>query len=137
MVWKTVSMIRPVQKKTGFRCKREYQQLFFLKGVYVTFCLQTVRKEHLQGGYIMYGKESGEVRTQQMNYLDGLRRFRDKGVSVLVDGMECLEEEWSRIFETGEDGGFYMGDFICSEQGSLKEIRFDRVYLTDSGQTRR
>ena len=37
----------------------------------------------------MYGKESGEVRTQQMNYLDGLRRFRDKGVSVLVDGMEC------------------------------------------------
>lgn len=35
----------------------------------------------------MYGKESGEVRTQQMNYLDGLRRFRDKGVSVLVDGM--------------------------------------------------
>ena len=78
----------------------------------------------------MYGKESGEVRTQQMNYLDGLRRFRDKGVSV-------LEEEWSRIFETGEDGGFYMGDFICSEQGSLKEIRFDRVYLTDSGQTRR
>ena len=85
----------------------------------------------------MYGKESGEVRTQQMNYLDGLRRFRDKGVSVLVDGMECLEEEWSRIFETGEDGGFYMGDFICSEQGSLKEIRFDRVYWTDSGQTRR
>lgn len=51
--------------------------------------------------------------------------------------MGCLEEEWSRIFETGEDGGFYMGDFICSEQGSLKEIRFDRVYLTDSGQTRR
>ena len=30
----------------------------------------------------MYGKESGEVRTQQMNYLDGLRRFRDKGVAV-------------------------------------------------------
>ena len=85
----------------------------------------------------MYGKESGEVRTQQMNYLDGLRRFRDKGVSVLVDGMECLEEEWSRIFFFVEDGGFYMGDFICSEQGSLKEIRFDRVYLTDSGQTRR
>lgn len=52
---------------------------------------------------------------------------------MLVDGIECLEEEWNRIFETGEDGGFYMGDFICSEQGRLKEIRFDRVYLTAPG----
>ena len=40
----------------------------------------------------MYGKESGEVRTQQMNYLDGLRRFRDKGVSVLVDGMNVWKK---------------------------------------------
>ena len=68
----------------------------------------------------MYGKESGEVRTQQMNYLDGLRRFRDKGVSVLVDGMECLEEEWSRIFETGEDGGFYIGGFYLLRTRQLK-----------------
>lgn len=73
------------------------------------FCLQTVRKEHLQGGYIMYGKESGEVRTQQMNYLDGLRRFRDKGVSVLVewDGMSGRRME--PLFETGEDGGSTWG----------------------------
>lgn len=78
-------------------------------------------------------KEQTEVKRQQMNYLDGLRRFKDKGVAVLVDGIECLEEEWNRIFETGEDGGFYMGDFICSEQGRLKEIRFDRVYVTAPG----
>lgn len=99
---------------------------------YVTFYLQG-RKGILRGGLQFMYKEQTEVRTQQMNYLDGLRRFKDKGVAVLIDGIECLEEEWNRIFETGEDGGFYMGDFICSEQGRLKEIRFDRVYLTAPG----
>ena len=30
-----------------------------------------------------------------------------------------------------EDGAFYMGDYVGAEQGCLKEIRFDKVYLSD------
>ena len=37
-------------------------------------------------------KEQTEVKRQQMNYLDGLRRFKDKGVAVLVDGLSV----WKR-----------------------------------------
>jgi hypothetical protein len=64
-------------------------------------------------------------------YLDGLRRYKKKGVRILVDGMECPEKEWNRIFELGEDGAFYMGDYVGTEQGCLTEIRFDKVYLCD------
>ena len=31
----------------------------------------------------------------------------------------------------GEDGAFYMGDYVCSDKGGLKEIRFDKVYLSE------
>lgn len=65
----------------------------------------------------------------QRTYLDGLKRYKKKGVRILVDGIECPEQEWERIFEMGEDGGFYMGDFVGAEQGCLEEIRFDKVYL--------
>ena len=30
----------------------------------------------------------------------------------------------------GEDGGFYIGEYVCSEKDGLKEIRFDKVYLS-------
>ena len=66
--------------------------------------------------------EYADRREHQKVYLDGLRRYKNKGV---------------RIFEMGEDGGFYMGDYIGAEQGCLKEIRFDKVYLCDPPQKKK
>lgn len=81
---------------------------------------------------IVENKEYGDHKKLQRTYLDGLRRYKMRGVKILVDGIECPETEWSRIFEMGEDGGFYMGDYVGAEQGCLREIRFDKVYLCDS-----
>lgn len=74
-------------------------------------------------------KEYRNPRKHQQVYLDGLRRYQDKGVHILIDGVECPEDEWKRIFEISDDGGFYMGDYVGAELGCLKEIRFDKVYL--------
>lgn len=73
--------------------------------------------------------EYADHKKNQKTYLDGLKRFKDKGVRILVDGIECPEKEWERIFELGEDGGFYMGDYVGAETGCVEEIRFDKVYL--------
>lgn len=37
----------------------------------------------------------------------------------------------------GEDGAFYMGDYVCSDKGGLKEIRFDKVYLSEDQKKKR
>ncbi len=61
-------------------------------------------------------------------YLNGLRRFRAQGVSILVDGARTDEKEWSRILTVSEDSSFYMGDYIEeASSGRLKEIRFNKV----------
>ena len=49
----------------------------------------------------------------------------------------CLEADWTRIFDVGEDGAFYMGDYVCSDKGGLKEIRFDKVYLSEDQKKKR
>ncbi len=76
-------------------------------------------------------REYADSRELQKTYLDGLRRYKDRGIPIIIDGEECPETDWERIFEMGEDGGFYMGDYVGAEQGCLKEIRFDKVYLCD------
>ncbi len=75
-----------------------------------------------------YDEETEKVH-QQQRYLEGLRRYYNKGIPIYIDGKLSTEDEWSRIFETREDGGFYMGDYVGAEEGCLKEIRFDRIYL--------
>ena len=70
--------------------------------------------------------EYGDRKKHQRTYLDGLKRYKNKGVRITIDGVECPEKEWEKIFEMGEDGGFYMGDYVGAEQGCLKEIRFDK-----------
>ena len=47
------------------------------------------------------------------------------------------EADWTRIFDVGEDGAFYMGDYVCSDKGGLKEIRFDKVYLSEDQKKKR
>lgn len=67
-------------------------------------------------------------REQQKIFLEGLERYREKGVPILIDGKECPPEEYRKLFEVREDGSFYMGDYIGAETGMLTEIHFDRVY---------
>lgn len=83
-------------------------------------------------------------------YLEGLKRYKEQGVRILLDGEEVDDSKWEAIFEVQEDGSFYMGDYILEEEVEkfsvqvcerkenygvsaltgkrLKEIRFDRVY---------
>ena len=65
---------------------------------------------------------------EQRQYVDGFRRFESRGVPVFIDGQEAEEKDWDKLFQVQEYGAFYMCDYIGTEEGILKEIRFDRVY---------
>ncbi len=75
-------------------------------------------------------KEEAERRRreQQRIFVEGLRRYKSKGVHILIDGRECEPEDYPKIFKCCEDGSFYMGDYVGAETGMLTEIHFDRVY---------
>ncbi len=73
-------------------------------------------------------EQRARQREQQRAFLDGLARYRRRGIPILIDGKECAPEEYQKIFEFREDGSFYMGDYIGADTGMLTEIRFDRVY---------
>lgn len=65
------------------------------------------------------------------SYIAGLKRYKKLGIPILIDGLECPEQDWGRIFEMREGEFFYMADFVPDETtGKLREIRFDRVYHT-------
>lgn len=86
----------------------------------------------------MYGEKIEDI--NRRTYLEGLKKYKNRGIPVKIDGRELPEEEWPRIFEVQEDGGFYMGDFVSEPAGPedgpedsaaarrLVEIRFDKVY---------
>ena len=61
--------------------------------------------------------EYADRKKLQKTYLDGLRRYKCRGIPIIIDGEECPEKDWERIFEMSEDGGFYMGDYVGAEQG--------------------
>ena len=76
--------------------------------------------------YSMKSKKRNEDARHRKDYLDGLKRFKKRGIPIIIDGKECREADWTRIFDVGEDGAFYMGDYVCSDKGGLKEIRLIR-----------
>ena len=68
-------------------------------------------------------------------YVEGMKRYQEQGIPVLIDGKTADDRLWGKIFEVREDGSFYMGDYILAEEPMLygprkrlKEIRFDIVY---------
>lgn len=65
---------------------------------------------------------------ERQAYLEGLKRYKKRGIPIYIDDRICDETEWNRIFEIQEDGRFYMGDYVGAAEGHLQEIRFDRVY---------
>lgn len=77
-------------------------------------------------------KENARDRAEGIDkaqYLEGLKKYRDLGISIVIDGEELPEEDWSKIFEVKEDDYFYMADYIPDETtGKLQEIRFDKIY---------
>ena len=81
-----------------------------------------------------FRKESPEAAKRKAEllckrYLAGLRRYKEHGVKVLIDGREVPEKNWPRIFRIAEDGGFYMADFVAEPEGGVREIRFDRINI--------
>lgn len=76
----------------------------------------------------MDAEEERRVMEQQRIFLEGLRRYQERGIPILVDGERCRPEECQKIFGFKEDGSFYMGDYIGADTGTLTEIHFDRVY---------
>ena len=47
---------------------------------------------------------------------------------MYIDGQEPKDEDWNKIFQVRDDGSFYMCDYVGVEDGTLKEIHFDKVY---------
>ena len=62
------------------------------------------------------------------SYISGLRRFKNKGVKIYVDGVED-ERDWHKIVRVCDSAvWYYMGDFVVDPStGTLKEIRFDKI----------
>jgi hypothetical protein len=67
--------------------------------------------------------------TKESQYLEGLKKYRDQGIPIIIDGKESPEEDWNKIFKVKEEDCFYMADYVPNETtGKLKEIRFDKIY---------
>jgi hypothetical protein len=64
---------------------------------------------------------------QQRLFIEGLERYHQRGIRILIDGHVCQPREYRKLF-IREGKSFYMGDYIGDEDGELREIHFDRVY---------
>ena len=49
-------------------------------------------------------------------FLEGLKRYQERGVRILLDGKEVDVSGLEVIFEEREDGSFYMGDYILEDE---------------------
>mgnify|MGYP007090972803 CR=1 FL=1 len=83
-----------------------------------------------------YDSENRSVE-EMTRYLNGLKRYTEKGIPIYMDGKLSGQREWEKLFEVREDGMFYMGDYepflyYKPKGGGLKEIRFDKVYLSEA-----
>ena len=65
---------------------------------------------------MMTKSEYADSKKRQQAFMKALRQYQE-------------ESDWERIFEMGEDGGCYMGDYIGASPGCLDEIHFNKVNL--------
>ena len=79
----------------------------------------------------MVSEDVSSKEAEKQQYLGGLKRLSEKGIQIYMDGQVSGPPEWEKLFEIREDKMFYMGDYVQSDTGGLKEIRFDKVYLSD------
>ena len=67
-------------------------------------------------------KEEAERRRreQQRIFVEGLQRYKSKGIQILIDGRECRPEEYRKLCEFREDGSFYMADLTGFTTGDKR-----------------
>ena len=63
-----------------------------------------------------YDSENRSVE-EMTRYLNGLKRYTEKGIPIYMDGKLSGQREWEKLFEVREDGMFYMGDYVQAEGG--------------------
>lgn len=68
-------------------------------------------------------------------YIEGMKRYQEQGIRVLIDGKEADDELWEKIFEIREDGGFYMGDYILEEAPAFAGMPDAAIYDTVQSKT--
>lgn len=88
-------------------------------------------KGETMSGEVNAGEPAERKYEEMRQFVGGLSRYTAKGIPVYVDGKIPEPSDWERVFEVREDGMFYMGDYVQAEEGGLKEIRFDKVYLCE------
>lgn len=86
---------------------------------------------------MMTKREYENSKKRQQVFKDVLKQYKEKGGRILVDGEEASESQWERIFEMGEDGGCYMGDYLNDSSEQRDEIRFNKVYLQDPSSSKK
>ena len=62
-----------------------------------------------------YDSENRSVE-EMTRYLNGLKRYTEKGIPIYMDGKLSGQREWEKLFEVREDGMFYMGDYVQAEE---------------------
>ena len=77
---------------------------------------------------VNYHVETEDAKEERTRYMNGLKRYQNKGIPIYMDGKLSSSTDWERLFELREDNRFYMGDYVQADTGELKEIRFDKVY---------
>ena len=53
-----------------------------------------------------YDSENRSVE-EMTRYLNGLKRYTEKGIPIYMDGKLSGQREWEKLFEVREDGMFY------------------------------
>ena len=54
-----------------------------------------------------YDSENRSVE-EMTRYLNGLKRYTEKGIPIYMDGKLSGQREWEKLFEVREDGMFYI-----------------------------
>lgn len=76
-------------------------------------------------------------REQQERYIEGLKRYSQRGIPIYIDGKECRAEDCERLFEVSEDGAFYMGIMWERTRASLGRYASTRCICADRRMQRR
>lgn len=63
---------------------------------------------------------------EKMEIISRLSNFVQKGVLLYIDGHLSTPEEVVECYCVNEDS-VYMPDYVMSETGSLKELRYDKI----------
>ena len=78
-----------------------------------------------------YDSENRSVE-EMTRYLNGLKRYTEKGIPIYMDGKLSGQRVWDNLFEFCEYGMFFMGVYVQALGFGLKDIRFDKVYLSEA-----